>query len=567
MAKKESASREYKDEKNTNNGAQARNKRRNRRGRTGGGSSKGDTSMLTGSDGKLTGNNDISWYSRYPSLLTAAGSIPYPIKPGMTVNLGTVRDVENNGSWSATETVPGVACLDWIPSVGRSLDVLSPASVACKELWSKIRQSYGSTTLAADPPDLMIYLMALDSIYAYIGWLKSVYRSLDAFTPTNHSIPEGILYAKGFTNDQIQNLRENRSHLWYAINTLVHYTWKFTCPDVMAVFKRHYWLSDNVFTDAPSSSSQLYMFNLRGVFKFKMLPIPSDPSTLAGGLELTFLDVSNMSSDNIVANLFAFGQELISSLAESEDGYTIAGYFAKAFDGVPSFMVSELEVGETISLQYSEEVLSQIENSTGLANSNWASLNNFLDGNVYQEPLQNAIIHRPAVVSGIGGKFSETRPWISIRSDAPNVEDTAIATRLKVRVAKVDDSRYDIVCGTEIPWCWRYWWREADPLRDNPAHPNWRWLAASAVEIIRATSGGTIDREEASHITECMFMKSQWDWAPLVLVAYTDPFSTPSYLEFTTLVGDMHNTTSIEPSTLEELHRVCLYSEFSSFDY
>lgn len=41
--------------------------------------------------GYCQGDNDLSWYSKYPQLLVAGASFPYPYRPGMDVKLGQVE--------------------------------------------------------------------------------------------------------------------------------------------------------------------------------------------------------------------------------------------------------------------------------------------------------------------------------------------------------------------------------------------------------------------------------------------------------------------------------------------
>lgn len=226
--------------------------------------------------------NDVSWYAKYPDLLQAAGSFPYPYRPGMSIPMGTPS---YNTNIQRSFHIPGVLALDWIPSIGVSNEATSPSSVAAKEIYAKVRSKY-SGALDADAPDFMVYLMALDSVFAYIAWCKRIYRTLNAWTPNNYVLPDTLLSAYGLTVQDIQSLREQRVLLWQIINELVLQSRKFTCPALMDVFNRHYWLSDNVYTDANSINAQLYVFNLGGVYQFANLPIVGDSSNTAAGLKM-----------------------------------------------------------------------------------------------------------------------------------------------------------------------------------------------------------------------------------------------------------------------------------------
>lgn len=348
------------------------------------------------STGAMSSLNDLSWYSRYPDLLIAGASFPYPYRPGMRT--GKVFDVDVDAIGATANdinfiTVPGVMSLDWVPSVGSSTSVLDPASIVAKELFARVRSSF-SGSLAADPPDFVIYLMALDSIYSYLAWLKRVNRTVSTFSPDNRMVPEGVLMSMGFSLDNIAELQQRKMELFSITNELIKMSRKFTCPAVMDYFNRHYWMNDNVYTDAPSANSQFYVFNQTHWYKFALLPTPD--SVQAGGLTLVELQIP---SSQVVEYLYNFGKQLITALAESDDSYIISGYLMRAFEGTPSFTVADLEYGEIITPVYVEEVLSQIENSTAVPFPSGATYDAVVDGDVTQDPKTNRVLCAPAVSS------------------------------------------------------------------------------------------------------------------------------------------------------------------------
>lgn len=503
--------------------------------------------------------NDISWYSRFPNLLLAAGSFPYPYRPGMVMNLGSATD----GAATPTAVprnvvIPGVMALDWAPSVGVSNQATDPASVACKEIYAKVRDAY-SGSLDADAPDFMMYLMSLDSIFSYIAWLKRIYRVMNTWTPDNYVVPDVLLSAMGLGNTTVQNLRANRTQLWQAINTLVLQSRKFTCPAIMDVFNRHYWMSDNVYTDAGTINSQFYIFNLKKVFQYAAVPIPGDSAgnTAAG---LTMLDVPR---GNNVEAFLNFGLSLINALVAWDDAYTINGYLARAFQGVPQFQVAELELDERLTPVYEEEVLTQIENSrTVTMGGSWTNGQNS-GMTVAQNPLTNAVISNPTITVGVAStvdygalyKGGYTRPPIlSIRSDAPTVADSVIASRLQAitdtsKPASGNNWTLKIKCGTEVPIAWRMLTGSVN-ASGSVVYGDIQYRQ----DIV--STDGTIP----SGLLYQILNVPQFDWHPFAVITVQGDGST-----VTGFMGDTHNTTTITFKDLENLHTVCLYSEFNAF--
>lgn len=513
--------------------------------------------------GALSSLNDISWYSRNPDLLMAAGSFPYPYRPGMTVpDVGVSTMVNGSGAVVTGDSdglqIPGVFGINWAPSLGVSNSVTDPASIVGKELYAKVRSVY-SGSLVADPPDFVIYLTALDSVFSYIGWLKRVFRTINAYSPNNFVVPDGVMTAMGFSAAAITELRLNKMGLFSVISELTKMSRKFMCPAVMDMFNRHYWLNDNLYTDAPSANAQFYMFNQTHFYKFAMLDVEGvTPAMKAGGLELIEFTAADKAS---VSKLFDFGRSLIDALASSEDGYTISGYLMRAYEGVPSFVVEDLSYDETLTPVYVEEVLMQIENATSLpVRASLSTGGVSLKCNVTQNPATNVIVSNPTATIdfGVGGAAPNTMfsggGILSIRSDAPTVADNVIATRLKAlyEKGKVSGSEVDfaINCATEFV-------------------TNFTTVKFDGVKFTLYPLGGYIEvnivaSSQDRGFTGVLLALSQFDWHPLMPVGVFDTtHPKPTFHIF----GDIHNTTTLSAENLKQINRVCVLSELNAFNY
>lgn len=535
------------------------------------------------------GANDISWYAHNPNLLVAAAQFPFPNRPGMEMDLGTATVIPKNLDGKVTLAVerkymiPGIMVLDWAPSLGRSQKATDPASVLGREMYGKVRRAY-SGSLDVDGPDLVMYVMAMDSIYSYIAYLRRIYRLLVAWTPNNYIMPDVVIKSMGFNDYDVRTLREQRTKLWQYINELVLQSGKFTVPAQFDIINRHYWMSDNIYTDSDSMNSQLYMFNLRWLYKFAEQTVPNSEAK-ASGLEMVQLPQFTNSDDNLAVSadtLYQFGLDLINALIEWDDAYTINGYLMRAFEGVPTFSVDQQPLDQPVTPLYVEEVLIQIENSmTVLSNYN-LEFSNF-DLNVSQDPVTNAVLCNnsvtlPSVTSGIvwnAGLANQTTlvPFISQRSDQPSVEMNVVATRLKAALDgyTLNQDKAYIMCATEIPLMWRV----IPPMGDMP-------------QIRTAWQGGTWNGGFAGNPTvlqQCLALPTAtgtffnafmnilaveaFDWHPLIFVTDATLKGTGADTTVessrTAIVGDVHNVTTISMEALMNLHRVCLFSEFNSF--
>lgn len=511
-------------------------------------------------ESKDSARNDISWYSRNPNLLVAAGSFPYPYRPGMTLDLGTT--IGPAGS-KFTFTVPGCMTLHWLPSVGLSETATDPASVLGKEMYARVRQVY-SGSLDVDAPDFVMYVMALDSAFAYIAWLKRVFRVINAWSPENYFIPDGLLVGMGFSKSEILNLRAEKTLLWQLINDLVLQSHKFTVPASMDVFNRHYWMSDNVYTDADSINSQMYLFNPHALYRFAELPMPGTED-VASGLEMVLMPVyATHSTPLTVKDLYNYGVGLLQALVAWDDAYIINGYLRRAFEGDAQFTIDEIGGNEILSPRYEPEVLMQIENSRVLPYGE--RITSFSAFKVTQDVSTNAVISRPSYdVNGdlplFTNKLGLINPILNIRSDSPTVADSTVASRLQAGVLRTLNIGTNwsvfIDSGTEIPLFW-----DVTVITNGQATQRvWQQMQYVNVSLGDTPSQKAIS-DSVINLANTMNVES-YDWHPIGMIVAITPQGELS--TFWTLCGDVHNLTTINGQSLQNLHRICLYSEFNSF--
>lgn len=494
-------------------------------------------------DKRLSSLNDISWYTQYPELAQASAMIPYPYRPGSKVNFGDYYEqTSTTDPVNADISIPGVMVLSWAPSVGVSLTQTDPASIVARELYSKVRSKF-SGSLEADPPDFLMYLMALDSIFAYIGNLKRVYRLLVAYSPNNYIIPNRLLVAMGYNEQTISLMVQNRVKMWENINELIHMTRRFTCPATMDVFNRHYWMNDNVYLDSPEINAQMYVFNQEYYYKWALNPTP-DNVDASGLLSIKKPDVNAAGGDPIQI-LYEYGKSLIDTLSGWDDAYTINGYLMRAYEDAPNFQVDLLLQDEVFAPVYVEEVLAQIESSLTVCNK-YDGPSSF-SSKVSQDPKTNIVISEPTITGTftlIDPKLG-LKPFINARKMVPDWQDNIIATRLSAYLEKTDQQgTYRVIAGTEVPLRW---------------------------SIYTGTNGYNLDQRVELDTTAATtqpidFATLGWleafDWHPFVMLQLNKGKGKNSTF---VMCGDIHNITPLDHQTLKNLHKMCTFSEFNAF--
>lgn len=488
--------------------------------------------------------NDFAWYNKYPSLVEPASRLQFVWRPGMNVKTATLV---NSTTTSQTKqdlvtNIPGIFTIGWVPYTGPAATVNDPASIAAKEIYAKVRSVY-SGTIDADPPDFLIYLLALDSIFSYIGSLKRIYRVVSTYTPENYLLPDALLTAMGISQDTAEAIRVRKDQFLTLINELILMTRKYRCPAIFPLFNRHYWLNDNVYMDDDVANSQMFVFHQRSFWKFALQKTPEGVD--AGGLAQTQPPLT----DGTPETLYQFGKGLIDALASSDDAYMINGYLTRAYEGVPSFAVDLLVQDEGFTPLYVPQVLDQIENCT-LAPLTDADVGKLI---VSQDPKSNIVLCPTTFTCDGTQSYQQLLhyPSLNLYSDKPSVEDIIEASRLLTAVNNVKFTAgtagysYDLVAATEVPT--RYYLTTVNKGVVSSVRMNGVFTQSTALVLYQLAQLSNFHRH------------------PKFLI-HSDASSVSDYAGQAMVIADIHNINQFEPDQLALMHRICTYSEFNSFD-
>lgn len=492
--------------------------------------------------------NDISWYDHNPDLTKAAASIPFPYRPGMSIPMSAA-------SQDYKTAVPGVIAIDWAPSIGRAQSVTDPASIAAKEIYAQVRKAY-SGSLDADAPDFVIYLLALDSVYSYISYLRRIYGVLNQYSAVNFVLPDQVLRVMNLTDESITQLRTDKMQLFQCIVDLTLRARKFACPYVFDYLSRHYWMNENVYMDAASMNAQFFLYNQVAFYKYSMLNTPE--SVLAGGLVCQEGPISG-GATTTVDKLYKYGLGLISALASSEDAYTISGYLMRAYEGSAAFTLPDLEYGYSVDPVFVPEVLTQFENTFCVENyfydGNCVEMGAFSTNNITQDPKTNTLLCSPEVVVPqelepiVTGPVGLTKPFLNMHVDAPTDKEVMIASRMVALMAFDPSGESFIKCGSEIPIRMRMFM----PMGTGLSNQIFNVLVLSAAETI----GGSADT------LQVLFKLTNYNNGPMCRVYRRAEGG--AYAADVAVIGDLHNATTFSEDALDNINRVAMYSEFGVF--
>lgn len=498
-----------------------------------------------------SGLNDFSWYNRYPELIASTAKLAFPFRPGMEITKG-ISIKRGNAETNYNIMNPGALVVNWIPSVGRSNTVTDPASLAAKEMYTKVRSAF-SGTISADAPDFLIQMVAMDSIFAYLAYLKRIYRIVNTTSPNNYLMPYGFMEALRFSVEQTNAIMENRSTFLFNINTLIRLTDQLRVPAKFDFITRHYWMSDNIYMDADTFNSQAIIFRPVGFYEFALQP--DTQGVQVGSLNFKGLNVRDVAAADIVAFLYNYGLQLINSLTAWDDCYTINGYLERAFEGAPLFGVDVLLESEQIALRYSPEVLSQIENSSALNIPASLIPNAKFNGTITQDPKTNAVIANPSFTVD-GAANTDLLSWnegglVSLRSENPSPEEIIIATRMRtIGVPSVTGENlvFSIYSGSEIVHSYS--------ILTYDVQTSSYYTISFGSNIY---FGLGADKDAVS--TRIVRYLSNVDWAPIMPITYANNDTANNI----GLFGDIHNIGYLDAPTYQALNRICLLSQFAAF--
>lgn len=363
--------------------------------------------------------NDPSWYFKDPKILSDVASFSFNKPLGTNLNVPVYNSGNSTSGYLAT--VPGVMSIHIGLSSGVSTDAQSPINLAATNVYAFVRYK-NSGAANYDAPDLMLYLIAMDSVYACWNWMKRLYGLASTYSQRNKYEPRALVAANGVDyDDLIANLADFRAYLNMAANRIS----AFCVPATMTYNVRHSWLFSNVFKDGDTGKAQEYMYVPSYFYTYDETSSPQGGFLDLKPILVAFNPESASQTYYKVSDLENILNTMINNLQYSEDAGIMSGDILKAYGPSNLFTLSTFDADYRVDPAYSKEVLSQIENARPV----FMTSTDYTSMKIVQNPDTNFINHTP-IVSGKNGNYHGQ--YLNFHWENPTPEDVVRATRLNV---------------------------------------------------------------------------------------------------------------------------------------
>ena len=500
--------------------------------------------------------NDPSWYNLDPQVVKDVASLSYFAPLGRFQTFGNhLNNVASSTSTLDGEfkaMVPGCMVLNFTPSIGLGgTDETNAANVAAKNVYAYVRyNNSGAKNYEAN--DLMLYLLAMDSLYIAYGHACKLYSLALTAKSQNYYYPSGIFKAMGYDIDSFTgNLANFRS--W--INTLAVKLNSYNVPNAMPFFDRHVWLVTNIFKDYEISKSQDYLFCPHKLYRY---------NDTHGYLEpVTIRSLTNSGSDMTVTDFMTVVNGMLEKVVSSEDIGIMSGDILKAYGSDKLYNVFQIQENFHIESTYSAEVLSQIQAATVVGRLTNDYIGQDANGHILTGSISSGtpyIIDSSAAyqladsVRSItpGQAFNQIvkdKAVLNMYKDDVSPDDNMVASRLTTMIG-VPDGVYSRVtsCGSEIV-------NQVSIVDSSEVRTN-------SIPFYRSVFNGFINVETtfSSVMFKSLFTYSKFDWAPILPVYLLS--STGSAVNYIGDIADFANYTVLESEVVDRMHSVALLSMF-----
>lgn len=507
-------------------------------------------------------DNDWSWYAQNPQLLKDYASYPFGNPLGATLT-------DQNTYFQ--NPIPGVCSIWFAPSIGFATDETHPINVAMRKLYSFVRHA-NSGAANYDAPDLMLYMVCVDSARMYLEWMKRIYGVFFNYTAFNRYYPMYLVESMGANYKDLEHsLADFRGYInQYAVK--LNQLW---VPEGLAYTKRHQWLCSHYYVDSQDSyKAQTYVYVPYAFYKFEVTGDPAVGQATLVRKPSGYLD-----------DIITFGDGLLDPLITNEDIGIMSGDILKAYGANGVAVTTGISEDYRVLPEYSKEVLSQIENCTLCGSSivlpsfditqdtsigggflkSSPKVNIFPVGpETFAQPMTNA---EGAIAAALAAPLMGPR-LLNMHTSDVKPEDVIVATR---GMATYENPQYSWNEGNHAPQatveihCGSEAYLYASFLLYNVAQGYAFNYSIDTADWTKLPSG-TIDKaaEKFSQVIEKFGIMEQFDWHPMVypnvMIAAEQEYS---WTKLSYPFVDTDNYTFVSPANIKNMHTTALLSEFT----
>lgn len=501
--------------------------------------------------------NDASWYANNPKLLRDAASFSYntplgaPFRLRTLLNPGTAGPLEHVSP--RYSSVPGLMSIEIIPTVGVALDAQAPVNVAAQDTYSFVRYK-NSGGANYDAPDLMLYLLAMDSIYGCWNAYKRLYGFIATYNQLNRYMPRAYVKAMNVDfDDLIQHLADFRAYL----NMTAAKITAFCVPATFTYNVRHSWLYSNIYKDSNTQKAQQYMFVPAGFYQY------DETSSPEGGL-LTFQPFTGTTTPRKYSSLVTYMDNMLNALQYSEDIGIMSGDILKAYGQGNLFKLSAVDPEYVVEPVYNEEVLNQIHNLVMVRSDSYDDLS------IVQDPNTNFIKFNPTFTAANGVIPNASGILLNMPWDDVTPENSMVGSRLSAIVDYVNPTsgtgpKHFVTVGSEFVSNIYIWYMANSSATSDAIYTSMDVQKMQYYQYLPMDTGTAVT--PAMTYVELLTLianLSNFDWHPITYLAYRNNASPGTTNE--TLCGvlaDMNNYTIVSEDDVIDMNLTALLSEFN----
>lgn len=226
----------------------------------------------SGTATKLMGvANDPSWYNKDPQLVKDVASISFNTPIGRDIgDVVTIAPATGGAIATPKRVVPGIMSLKYIITPGMTDGSVSDSvNIAARNIYSYVRYA-NSGASNYEPVDLMMYLLAMDSLYTLYAWGVRAYAIMNYADRYSGYYPTALMNAIGAKYDGAKDdWTPNISNLRSFINQFGVKISAFNVPANFPYFSRHIWMVSNIFKDMDIRRSQVYAFTPAYIYQYQ----------------------------------------------------------------------------------------------------------------------------------------------------------------------------------------------------------------------------------------------------------------------------------------------------------
>lgn len=492
-------------------------------------------------DRKVAHFNDPSWYASNPALLNSAANVSFPVFAGKPI----IIDPDNlypashlNDEYPLNGPMPGGMVLNYHTLPGIARTGTDAINVAARNIYQFVRHANAGHA-NYEPQDYMLYLLAMDSLYAYYAWMIRIYGIAQSYSLTNRYIPKALLTAINVDCDDIQ---ANGNDFLYAINNAARKINSLAVPSGMSYYARHIWLNSHVWADDNTTKAQFYMYNPTGFYKYDEVGVNT-------GGKLTYVRLKELTGQNTrpfgVSDIVTGFNNLFDAIINSEDCGIMMGDTLKAFGGNIA-QVSPVNADYQVYAEYSEEVLEQIHNieTTGTLSSE----------DVEQDPNTNMLKCQPICpISAMG----ELNHLLDCKRENPDSATILVDTRLKPVISGEAGNGTVDACGSEVVEdvaTFRFKYDEFGECTQQ--------MDKFSLSGVLSTTGTNVAEMVTSLTRRCAEL-TKLDWHPYLYLFVKDKQTEGEPTYSGGVIGDCFNATPLTDETLTKMHDLAILSMFN----